>query len=85
MPTTARKTSKKKTPLKATNGHTNGHKFEYTVEHGIQITGVRTSNLRDKFPFEIMKPGDSFLIPAKDPVSKKTQHFTLCSQDFCKD
>lgn len=79
MPTTARKSSKKNTRVKATNGQTNGHKFEYVVEHNIQITGVRISNLRNKFPFEIMKPGDSFLIPAKDPVAKKTQHLTLRS------
>ena len=71
--------SKPKRRTRKTNGTLNGHKFEYVVEHGIEISGVRVSNVRDKFPFEMMKPGDSFLIPSKDPVAKKpnTLHYAV--------
>ena len=84
MPTTARKSSKKNTRVKPTNGHKNGHNFEYVVEHNVQITGVRTSSLRNKFPFEIMKPGDSFLIPAKDPVAKKPNTLHYAAKLFAR-
>lgn len=73
---------KSTTPVKKTE--TTGKKFDYTVEHGIQITGARISNLRDKFPFEMMKVGDSFLIPAKDPVAKKPNSLHYAAKQFAK-
>ena len=62
----------------------NGKKFDYTVEHGVQITGSRISSLRDKFPFEIMKIGDSFLIPSKDPVAKKPNSLHYAAKQYAK-
>jgi hypothetical protein len=62
----------------------NGDKFVYKVEHGIEVTGVRLSGLRDKFPFEIMKPGDSFLIPSKDPVAKKPNTLHYAAKQFAR-
>lgn len=51
--------------------------YIYPVESGVMITGVRHSTTEQKFPFELMKIGDSFLIPANDPVCKNpnTLHY----------
>ena len=51
--------------------------YDYTVEKKVQINGSRETGFLDKFPFEIMQPGDSFLIPAKDSRSKNpnTLHY----------
>ena len=51
--------------------------FKYVVEHGVELVSVRMRPRADCFPFEVMKPGDSFLIPASDPVSKNanTLHY----------
>lgn len=59
-------------------------KYNYTVEVGVEITGVRLSSLRDKFPFEIMKPGDSFVVPAKDPVAKKPNTLHYAAKQFAR-
>jgi hypothetical protein len=80
MPTVTKKSSKKTAPVKPSNGH----KYEYTVEHGIQISGARISSLRNKFPFELMKVGDSFLIPAKDIVAKKPNTLHYAAKQFAK-
>ena len=66
------------------NDATNGEKYAYKVEHNIEITSMRYSNIRDKFPFDIMKPGDSFLIPAKDPVAKKPNTLHYAANQFAK-
>jgi hypothetical protein len=58
--------------------------YDYVVEHNVQITSMRHSNLSDKFPFEIMKQGDSFLIPAKDPVAKKPNMLHYAAKQFAK-
>lgn len=83
MATKAKKTVAKSTPL-VKKVETNGKKYEYVVEHGVEITGARISNLRDKFPFEIMKPGDSFLIPAKDPVAKRPNTLHYAAKQYAK-
>lgn len=72
--------SKKKTTGK--NG--TPQKYDYVVEHNVEITGVRLSSLKDKFPFEIMKPGDSFLIPSKDPVAKKPNTLHYAAKQFAR-
>lgn len=59
-------------------------KYEYVVEHNIQIVGVRISNAKDKFPFELMKIGDSFLIPAKDPVAKNPNTLHYAAKHYAK-
>lgn len=69
---------------KSPKGKNDTKKYAYTVEHGIQITGTRLSNLRDKFPFEIMKIGDSFLVPAKDPVAKKPNTLHYAAKQYAK-
>lgn len=68
----------------AKNDVTNGEKYAYKVEHNIIITSMRMSNICDKFPFDIMKPGDSFLIPAKDPVAKKPNTLHYAANQFSK-
>ena len=72
--------SKKKTTGK--NGVS--QKYDYVVEHNVELTGVRLSSLKDKFPFEIMKPGDSFLIPSKDPVAKKPNTLHYAAKQFAR-
>lgn len=74
--TTATKTGKKDA--------TSEIKYAYKVEHNVEITGVRLSSLRDKFPFDIMKPGDSFLIPAKDPIAKKPNTLHYAANQYAK-
>lgn len=76
---------KKNTPKNdKASAKTSPKKFDYEVEAGVEITGVRLSSLRDKFPFELMKPGDSFLIPAKDPVAKKPNTLHYAANQFAK-
>lgn len=43
--------------------------YNYTVESGVTIMG-RRREFNNHFPFEMMKVGDSFLIPTSDPLSK---------------
>lgn len=84
MATKTKKTTARKTPVvKPTNGSP-VKKYDYVVEHGIQMSGVRTSNLQDKFPFEMMKPGDSFLIPAKDPLAKNPGTLHYAAKQYSK-
>ncbi len=51
--------------------------YKYKVESGVKITGIRVTSSQDNFPFALMKVGDSFLIPASDPVAKNpnTLHY----------
>lgn len=51
--------------------------YLYKVEEGIMVQGVRHSSLEMKFPFELMKPGDSFLVPKGDATCKNpnTLHY----------
>ncbi len=62
-------------PLKGDNTPTKT--YLYKVESGIIVTGTRNTMDDLKFPFELMKPGDSFLIPANDPAAKSanTLHY----------
>lgn len=66
------------------NDALNGEKYAYKVEHNVEITSMRYSNIRDKFPFDIMKQGDSFLIPAKDPVAKKPNTLHYAAKQFAR-
>lgn len=51
--------------------------FLYKVEEGILVQGVRHSTQNIQFPFELMKPGDSFLVPPGDLACKNpnTLHY----------
>lgn len=58
--------------------------YHYTVEAGIIIAGVRHSSVDIPFPFELMKPGDSFLIPPSDPVSKSPNRLHYAAKAYAK-
>lgn len=59
-------------------------KYSYNVESGVAISGVRHSKIGDKFPFAIMKPGDSFLIPANDPAAKNPNVLHYAAKNYAK-
>jgi len=67
----------KKQPVKKKPVPSKDKSYNYKVESGIKITGNRMTYSQDKFPFPLMKVGDSFLIPASDPVAKNpnTLHY----------
>jgi len=58
--------------------------YKYKVESGIEINGHRTINSFNAFPFELMKPGDSFLIPANDPVAKNPNTLHYAAKQYAK-
>lgn len=49
----------------------------YKVEVGVPITSQRVTYNGDRFPLGQMNVGDSFLIPAEDPINKNpnTLHY----------
>lgn len=49
----------------------------YKVEAGVPITSMRVSYNGDRFPLGQMNVGDSFVIPASDPINKNpnTLHY----------
>jgi hypothetical protein len=49
----------------------------YKVEAGVPITSQRVSYQGDRFPLGQMNIGDSFVIPASDPINKNpnTLHY----------
>lgn len=49
----------------------------YKVEAGVPITSFRISYNGDRFPLGQMNVGDSFVIPADDPINKNpnTLHY----------
>lgn len=65
-------TTKKKPTQKSSSAavKTTDKTYKYKVESNIKITGNRQAYSAEKFPFPLMKVGDSFLIPANDPVAK---------------
>lgn len=58
--------------------------YIYKVESGIIVSGVRTTIADIRFPFELMKPGDSFLIPANDPVCKNPNTLHYAAKAFAR-
>jgi hypothetical protein len=58
--------------------------YVYAVEEGVIMAGVRNSSTDMKFPFAIMKVGDSFLIPTKDPVSKTPNSLHYAAKIFAR-
>lgn len=62
--------TKKKVPQKTVALKTTDKSYKYKIESNIKISGNRHAYSLDKFPFPLMKVGDSFLIPANDPVAK---------------
>lgn len=58
--------------------------YIYQVEEGVIMAGVRTSSTDIKFPFALMKVGDSFLVPAKDPVSKQPNSLHYAAKQFAR-
>jgi hypothetical protein len=58
--------------------------YVYKVEEGIIMTGVRNSSLEIKFPFALMKIGDSFLIPRNDENARKANILQYSARQFAK-
>jgi len=58
--------------------------YIYNVEEGVIMAGVRNSSTDIKFPFALMKPGDSFLIPSKDPVCKQPNSLHYAAKQFAR-
>jgi hypothetical protein len=81
---TKRPYKKRETNGTANSASVNGKTYAYKVESGVQITGVRSSDLFNKFPFDIMKVGDSFLIPAKDPLVKKPNALHYAGKQYAR-
>jgi hypothetical protein len=78
-------TTKKKTTTAVKNSPVvEKTKFAYKVEQGVTMQGVRNHNLLDKFPFAIMKPGDSFLIPKTDPIAKSPNSLHYAAKQYAK-
>ncbi len=58
--------------------------YMYTVESGIIVSGARHTIDDLKFPFELMKPGDSFLIPANDPAAKSANTLHYAAKAYAR-
>lgn len=58
--------------------------YKYAVEKGVKITGNRTSFNDLQFPFPNMNVGDSFLLPAKDPVTKNPNKLHYAAKMFAR-
>lgn len=82
----ATKTAKTKTKInnKKKVDHTATKTFKYVVESGVQLTGVRHTGLLDKFPFEMMKVGDSFMIPESDPLHENINTLHYAAKQYAK-
>lgn len=75
-------TSKQNGQVKSDN--TTTKTFKYAVESGIQIGGTRLRQTEMIFPFELMKVGDSFLIPANDPSAKSANRLHYAAKAYAK-
>ncbi len=58
--------------------------FKYQVEKGVKIEGFRNGNAFNNFPFELMKVGDSFLIPGNDPVAKNPNVLHYAAKQYAR-
>lgn len=58
--------------------------FKYQVEKGVKIEGFRNGKAQVTFPFELMKVGDSFLIPANDPVAKNPNVLHYAAKQYAR-
>lgn len=57
--------------------------YIYEVESGVMMTPRLRSN-EFNFPFEAMKVGDSFLIPAKDQLAKSPNPIHYSAKQYAK-
>jgi hypothetical protein len=58
--------------------------YTYNVESGITIMG-RRREFNNHFPFDMMKVGDSFLIPTSDPLSRNPNGVHYACKQFAKE
>jgi len=58
--------------------------FKYQVEKGIKVEGFRNGHMQNMFPFELMKVGDSFLIPANDPAAKNPNTLHYAAKQYAR-
>lgn len=70
--------------LHPVNEHNEKGNFAYKVEKGVKITQVRSFSLLHKFPFSAMNVGDSFLIPATDPLAKSANSIHYAAKQYAK-
>lgn len=57
--------------------------YIYKVESGV-IMAPRMRASDNNFPFEMMKPGDSFLIPANDKLAKSPNPVHYAAAQYAK-
>lgn len=85
---TVKKTQKMTNAPKQTNqvkpDTTTTKTYKYAVESGIQIGGTRLSHTEMIYPFELMKIGDSFLIPANDPSAKSANRLHYAAKAYAR-
>lgn len=77
-------TKKKVTPKTAVT-KTADKSYKYKVESNVKISGNRHAYSLDKFPFPLMKVGDSFLVPANDPVSKNPNSLHYAAKMYARE
>jgi hypothetical protein len=58
--------------------------YIYKVESGVIISGSRKAYDEHQFPFELMKPGDSFLIPATDKIAKSPNVLHYAAKQYAR-
>lgn len=58
--------------------------YIYKVESGVILAGVRSGTADIKFPFAQMNVGDSFLIPAKDPIAKSANQLHYSAKIYAR-
>lgn len=56
----------------------------YVVEEGVLLVGKRRE-YKNHFPFQQMKLGDSFLIPANDPLAEAPNGIHYAAKQFAND
>jgi len=82
---TIAKITRKNTPKKtADDTVVKQRTFIYQVESGVIISGSRKSYNEHQFPFELMKIGDSFLIPPSDKISKSPNVLHYAAKQYAR-
>lgn len=84
MTKTSSRNGKTNGTLKGRNKPASDYKYQYTVDRNVEIKGVRNTAYLDRFPFEIMKPGDSFLIPSADKICKNPNGLHYAAKQYAK-
>lgn len=86
---TAKKPTVKTTPVRSTRKLPEAAKStdpnsKYAIEKGVPITSLRMNYRGGFFPLEQMGIGDSFLIPAGDPVCKNPNTLHYAAKQYAR-